>query len=141
MRAIVGLMLVLLVGCSAMAEEISLKDGTKIVGHMTAVTPDKVEVETSYGKMQVKRTDILTINFPENGSSTNAGQPASRGTAPGDILKADAPKMDEALNGLIYTNRTAKFTLTVPSDWILAPELRRSPETLEIGRASCRERV
>ena len=42
----------------AVAEEISLKDGTKIVGHITAVTPDKIEVETSYGKMQLKRSDV-----------------------------------------------------------------------------------
>src|ERR1700752_5147294 len=58
----------------AVAEEISLKDGTKIVGHMTAITPDKIEVETSYGKIQLKRSDILTISFPENGASANAAQ-------------------------------------------------------------------
>src|SRR5215471_5417536 len=101
-----------------MAEEISLKDGTKIVGHMTAVTPEKIEVETSYGKMQLKRSDILAINFPENGASTSAGQPTSTPSA----SATGAPKVDEALNGLVYTNRTAKFTLTVPADWILAPE-------------------
>ena len=131
MRTICALVLVFLVsGFSAMAEEVSLKDGTKIVGHMTAVTPDKVEVETSYGKVQLKRSDILTISFPENGASANAGQPASPAVAPGTTVKADALKVDEVLNGLQYTNRTAKFTLTVPPDWILAPELRHSPDTL-----------
>jgi len=130
-RTICALVLVFLVsGFSAMAEEVSLKDGTKIVGHMTAVTPDKVEVETSYGKVQLKRSDILTISFPENGASANAGQPSSPAVAPGTSVKADASKVDEVLNGLQYTNRTAKFTLTVPPDWILAPELRHSPDTL-----------
>ena len=35
----------------ASAEEISLRDGTKIVGHMTTISADKIEVETSYGKI------------------------------------------------------------------------------------------
>jgi hypothetical protein len=130
-RTICALVLVYLVsGFSAMAEEVSLKDGTKIVGHMTAVTQDKVEVETSYGKVQLKRSDILTISFPENGASANAAQPASPAAAPGASVKVDAPKVDEVLNGLQYTNRTAKFTLTVPPDWIIASELRHTPETL-----------
>jgi hypothetical protein len=108
----------------AASEEISLKDGTKIVGHMTAVTGDKIEVETSYGKMQLKRSDIVTISFPENGGvSKNDGEAAP--------AKADAPKViDESLAGVKYTNRTGKFTLNVPSDWAIAAELRKSPDTL-----------
>lgn len=108
--------------CAAAAEEISLKDGTKIVGHMTAVTPDKLEVETSYGKVQLKRSDVLTINFPENGNQADAGQPAP--------AKAVAPKIDESLNGMQYVNRTRKFTLTLPPDWIISTDLHRAPETL-----------
>lgn len=131
MRAISVLGLALLLGSSsAMAEEVALKDGTKIVGHMTALTADKIEVETSYGKVQLKRSDILTINFPENGASTNAGQPSSPAAAPGAGSKVDAPQVDEVLTGLQYTNRTSKFTLTVPADWVIAPELRHSPDTL-----------
>ena len=130
-RIVLGLGLGLLaISFSAMAEEISLKDGTKIVGHMTAVTPEKIEVETSYGKMQLKRSDVLTISFPENGTSANVTQPSSSGTAQGTTLNAVAPKMDESLNGLVYVNRTAKFTLTLPPDWVIAPELRHSPEML-----------
>jgi hypothetical protein len=108
------------------AEEISLRDGTKIVGRMTAVSTDKIEVETSYGKIQLKRTDIVTIRFPENGAPTaSATEPPSATTA-----KADAPKVDEALNGLQYVNRTGKFTLTLPPDWVIAADLTRSPDTL-----------
>lgn len=107
----------------AAAEEISLRDGTKIVGHMTAVTPDKIEVETSYGKIQLKRSDILTISFPENGTpAASAAEPAPP--------KPEAPKIDEALNGIQYINRTGKFTLTVPPDWIIVTDLHRTPETL-----------
>jgi hypothetical protein len=115
----------------AVAEEILLKDGTKIVGHMTAVTADKIEVETAYGKMQLKRTDILTISFPENGA---AGAPAP-GTAPGGTpetapLKKDLPKIDDVLNGTQYLNRTGRFSLTLPAEWMINPDLRRLPETV-----------
>jgi hypothetical protein len=105
----------------AIAEEISLRDGTKIIGHMTAVSADKLEVETAYGKMQIKRGDILGISFPENGgpASTSESTPA----------KTDAPKVDETLNGIQYVNRTAKFALTLPPDWVIATDLHRAPET------------
>ena len=108
----------------AAGEEISLKDGTKIVGHMTAVSADKIEVETSYGKVQLKRSDIVNISFPENGGVT-------RSDAEPVAAKADAPKaVDEALTGVQYINRTGKFTLSVPPDWAIAAELRKSPDTL-----------
>ncbi len=97
---------------------------------MTAVTAEKIEVETSYGKMQLKRSDVLTIRFPENGASANAAQSSSSGIAQGTTLNAVAPKVDEAMNGLVYVNRTSKFTLTLPPDWMIAPELRHGPEIL-----------
>jgi hypothetical protein len=81
----------------ALAEEIVLKDGTKIVGHMTGITSDKIEVETSYGKVQLNRGDIVTITFAENSS----------GKAP-DVAaaKQPLPKMDETLTGTQYLNRS-----------------------------------
>ena len=109
---------------ATLGEEISLKDGTKLVGHMTSITPDKIEVETSYGKIQVKRSDIVTISFPENGAPP---QPSSTDSSP---AKQPLPKLDESLSGLIYTNRTGRFTLTLPPDWMIATELRKSPETI-----------
>jgi hypothetical protein len=107
----------------AAAEEILLKDGTKIVGHMSALQADKIEVETSYGKIQLKRSDIVSINFPENGNPTAS---ASESVP----AKTEAPKMDETLNGIQYINRTGKFALTVPPDWIIVTDLHRTPETL-----------
>jgi len=74
----------------ALAEEIVLKDGTKIVGHMTGVTPEKLEVETSYGKIQVNRGDILTISFPENSAPKSSEATAA---------KVDLPRIDETLAG------------------------------------------
>jgi hypothetical protein len=103
-----------------LAEEIALKDGTKIVGHMTAVSADTIEVETSYGKVQLKRADILTISFPENNPSGTAAASA----------KQELPVIDESLNGTQYLNRTGKFSLALPNDWVVDAGLRRTPGTL-----------
>jgi hypothetical protein len=104
----------------ALAEEIVLKDGTKIVGHMTGITSEKIEVETSYGKVQLNRSDIVTITFTENS-----------GKAPdATAVKQALPKVDESLIGTQYLNRTAKFSLTLPPEWLIDPNLRNSPTTL-----------
>jgi hypothetical protein len=102
----------------ALAEEFAMKDGTKIVGHMTSVTADTIEVETSYGKLSLKRSEILQINFPENKPASNTAATAAD--------KAPA-KIDDSLVGIAYTNRTAKFSLLVPADWALKPELLSLP--------------
>jgi hypothetical protein len=124
MRRVFSILSLLLVASlPTVAEEIALKDGTKIVGRMSAVTSDKVEVETSYGKLQLKRSDIVTINFPENAPSK-----APEATA----VKTDAPKIDESLQGARYVNRTGKFSLTIPQEWVIDSDLRRSAGTLTV---------
>jgi hypothetical protein len=109
---------------TAAAEEIVLKDGTKIVGRMTGVTADKIEVDTAYGKMAFKRSDILTINFPENGA----------GAAPDATGKKEAPapnvNVEESLRGTQYLNKTGKFALTLPSGWKIDPKLGHSQAML-----------
>jgi len=87
---------------------------------MTGITSDKIEVETSYGKVQLNRGDILTINFPEN-SSGKAPEAAA--------AKQELPKIDETLVGTQYLNRTGKFSLTLPTEWKIDPDLRHSPGT------------
>lgn len=122
MRRLSWMVAVLLsVGLPAAAEEITLKDGTKIVGHMTGVTLDKLEVETSYGKVQLNRSDVVTITFPENGAAkAPEAAPASRAL----------PQIDELLSGTQYTNRTGKFSLMLPPGWVIDANLRRSAGTL-----------
>jgi hypothetical protein len=122
MKRLLALFALALVAGVALGEEIVLKDGTKIVGHMTAINGDKIEVETSYGKVQLNRTDIVSISFPENSSAKAAD------TAP--PAKADLPKIDETLNGTQYVNRTGRFTLTLPPDWVIAETLRHAPTTM-----------
>jgi hypothetical protein len=121
LRSITISLLFLTAALPVPAEEIVLKDGTKIVGHMTGITSDKIEVETSYGKVQLNRSDIVTITFSENGS----------GKAPDATpAKQPLPKLDESLTGTQYLNRTGKFSLTLPPDWSIDPNLRNAPSTL-----------
>lgn len=105
-------------GLPVVAEEIQMKDGTKIIGHMTALQPDQIEVETAYGKMHLKRADIIAINFPENGSVAAPGSPAA---------KDAAINVEESLRGTQYVNKTGKFTLTVPPDWKINQAQRSAP--------------
>ena len=107
---------------SAAGEELVLKDGTKIVGKMTAINGDKIEVETSYGKMQVNRADIVSINFPENAPASAA--------KPAEAPKAELPKIDESLDRTRYVNKTQGFSLTLPKDWMINSSLRVSPEVV-----------
>lgn len=125
-------LLFLLAGLPAAAEEIAMKDGTKIVGHMSAVSNDKVEVETTYGKLQLKRSDILTISFPENGAGKAPDATATAATGTATAAKTEAPKIDESLQGARYLNKTGKFSLTVPQEWVINQEVRRAPETLTV---------
>lgn len=103
-RTLSPLALFLFAALPVAAEEIVLKDGTKIVGHMTAVTNDKIEVESAYGKMAFKRTDVLTISFPENAPAASA-------------KKDGPPNIDDSLRGTQYINKTGRFSLTLPADW------------------------
>lgn len=121
LRSITICLLFFTAAISALAEEIVLKDGTKIVGRMTGITSDKIEVETSYGKVQLNRGDIVTITFADNGSTK------APDVAP---AKQVLPKLDESLAGTQYINRTGKFSLTLPPDWLIDPNLRNSPTTL-----------
>jgi hypothetical protein len=123
-RILSTLSLFLVAALPATAEEIVLKDGTKIVGHMTGVTNDKIEIDSAYGKMVFKRTDIIAINFPENGASP----------APDAAVKKDAPapnvNVEESLRGTQYVNKTGKFALILPSGWKIDPKLGHSQAML-----------
>jgi hypothetical protein len=105
---------------SVRAEEIQLKDGTKINGKIIAVDGDTFQVKTAYGNIQVPRQQIVSIRFPENESPSTASESAN----------AAPPPIDESLDGASYSNRTANFQMTFPSGWILAPELRKQSKDI-----------
>jgi hypothetical protein len=93
------------------AEEIQLKDGSKIAGKVIGVNGETFLVKTNYGEINVPRSDIISITFPENTPKTASDD-------------ATPPPMDEELNGDIYTNRTAGFKISVPKGWKIAGNIR-----------------
>jgi hypothetical protein len=97
------------------AEEIQLKDGTKVTGKLTGITNDTFQVKTAYGDIQVPRAQVISINFPEN-------QPKKE--SDGEERQAKSA-IEESLNGATYTNVTEKFHVNVPKGWLLAPELAK----------------
>ena len=105
------------------ANEISLKDSTKFVGRVTSITFEEIEVETSDGRIHSKSTDPdpESIHFRQ-GFSTQSTE--------ANTVKADLPKIDESLHGTEYVNRTGKFSLTLPPEWIINADLRHRPVTL-----------
>jgi hypothetical protein len=121
-RFFLALSLIAALAVRTAAEEIVLKDGTKIIGRMTAISGNSIEVETSYGKMSLKRGDILTISFPENDK-----QPAPTEAQPSQKVK---PKIEETLDGTQYSNETGKFSLAVPADWKINPALNAASDAL-----------
>ncbi len=60
-----------------------------------------------------------------------AGQePSSKGGAAPSTQAQKDPAIDESLSGGQYINRAAKFSLTLPSDWIIDTEMPHGPTTL-----------
>jgi small nuclear ribonucleoprotein (snRNP)-like protein len=114
-RLCLTLLLVSFLSPLLLTEEIELKDGSKITGTLTSIDGSIFHVKTAYGEIQVPRSDVVTIRFPENS------------TVKGDAGKGDAGSatpVDERLDGTTYSNRTAHFQAIVPPSWSLAPELR-----------------
>ncbi len=123
MRAQYLVALFLLASSLLRAEEIQLKDGSKITGKITGVDGNTFQVKTAYGQMSVPRTEIVSIQFPEN-NSKNEG---SSGEASSEV--------SESLDGTLYSNRTAHFQVTVPAGWVLAPELRKTKDIVAALKA------
>ena len=121
---LLALVLLAFTGAVVFAEEIHLKDGTKITGKILGVKGDVFQVKTSYGEIQVPRSDIVSINFPEN-------QPKAA-----DDEESEPAPVDEVLEGTQYTNRTAKFRMTIPEGWVLFPELRKNAKDVVAALAS-----
>jgi hypothetical protein len=110
----------LLLCASARAEEILLKDGTKVTGKLIAVIDDTFKIKTAYGEIQVPRSDVVSISFPENQPKKDSGEGA----------QSEGPLIDESLQGTTYINRTGNFEVTVPEGWKIAPEMRKGNKDL-----------
>lgn len=104
----------------AKAEEVSLKDGTTIVGKVIAIDGDTFTIQMSFSKMDIPRSEILSISFSEN-------QPEGETTAP--VSTTVLKSVDQSISRTIYTNGTAHFTLNVPDGWKLNDALARRVPT------------
>ena len=113
-------------GAVLRAEEIQLKDGSKLSGKVIAVTDDSFRIKTSYGEVRVERTQIVSINFPEN--QLNGKSEDDSGPGPMAV--------DESLEGTSYTNRTAKFQLTVPKGWMTSETMRNQSKDIAAALVS-----
>lgn len=101
-----------------LAEEIELKDGSKVTGKLTSIDGNVFHVKTAYGEIQVPRSDVVAIRFPENGANSAKSSGDTPTVAP----------VDEKLDGTTYSNRTAHFQASLPMGWTIAPELRSTKD-------------
>jgi hypothetical protein len=121
-KVLSNLLLSVLLFCpTTKAEEIQLKDGTKITGKLVGVAGDTLQIKTAYGEVQVPRAEVISINFPENQTKQAV-----------DGAPAGPPRpVDESLSNGTYVNRSGGFTVQVPKDWKLAPQvLAQSPSLI-----------
>jgi hypothetical protein len=100
------------------AENIKLKDGSSVSGKIISVSDDSFQIKTAYGNIQVPRSEIVSITFPEN-------QPKAEGNS-----GPDANTVDESLVGPAYTNRTANFQVAVPKGWTISEALRKQSKDI-----------
>jgi len=92
-KSILGLALLsfLIAAGEARADEIRLKDGTKIVGTIVGFENDSFRVETSYGFALVRKDKVADINItatkkdPEPNAKSNAPVPSPPATTPGVV--------------------------------------------------------
>ena len=100
------------------AEEIQLKNGTKLTGTIVRVDGSVFQVKTAYGDVRIPRSDLISISFAGDQQPDNTAK------------TKEPPVVNERLAGTAYTNHTANFELGVPDGWLLAPELVRNNPTL-----------
>lgn len=124
MRALNLLIFIILFSLASHAEDIQLKDGSKLTGRVLAIEGNIFRVKTAYGEIQVPRGEIVSIQFPENSPKKEGGSDEA------------VSHVDESLDGTLYSNRTGHFQASVPIGWVIAPELRQSKEVVAALKSS-----
>jgi hypothetical protein len=138
---------------AARADELKLKDGTKITGTVVGYEGDSFKVETSYGFALVRKDKIASITFsdakktgapktpaakdgtpgansgsaPAGAASTASGQPASASPAPAPRAAAPPaePPIREGIEGNYYVNHTYAFRMYKPPSWHVLEDARK----------------
>ena len=78
----------------ACADELKLKDGTKIVGNIVGFEGDSFKVETSYGFALVKKDKVASIVVSESKSETKKPAPPAVTEVPAPVA---APAVARAI--------------------------------------------
>lgn len=125
-----GLCLSCALGLPAGADELKLRDGTKITGKIVGFEDDHFKVETPYGFALVRRDKVASITMTEDKSNSKPNaKPAAATPAPPPTTAAassapttaptpaPAPRVREEVAGTTYTNHLYGFRLYKPPSW------------------------
>jgi hypothetical protein len=139
----------------ARADELKLRDGTKITGIIVGFEDDHFKVETNYGFALVRRDRVAAITMSDAGKAASARNPAAPSNAPGPAPSVvpsaappaapqtpsptsasstpaapaslpPAPRIREEVDGNTYTNHTYGFRLYKPPSWQVIEGAHRS---------------
>jgi hypothetical protein len=87
-----ALLLLLVSAGAARADEIRLKDGTKIIGTIVGFENDSFRVETSYGFALIRKDKVADINITATKTDTKP-----KSTAPSEPASSASPSVDPAV--------------------------------------------
>ncbi len=123
-----------------LADEIKLKDGTKIIGNIVGYEKDSFKVETSYGFALVRKDKVESITITDAPRKADDAKPAEKppqtmppaassptapptntaaspAKAPAKAAPPPEPVMRESVDGTTYTNHTYGFRMYKPPSW------------------------
>lgn len=118
--------LLLLTALPCPADEIKLKDGTKIIGSIVGYEKDSFKVETSYGFALVRKDKVESIVITDAPKRAEDVKPpakpqetaaASRPAPATPVTPPPEPVMRESVDGTTYTNHTFGFSMYKPPSW------------------------
>jgi len=109
----------------AAADELKLRDGTRITGRIVGFDDDHFKVETPYGFALVRRDKVASITMTEEKKNSKAATkpaeavpaPSATASATPPASPAPAPRIREEVAGTTYTNHLYGFRLYKPPSW------------------------
>ncbi len=134
----------------ARADEIHLRDGTKINGTIVAFENDSFKVETAYGFALIRKDKVADIIIPapkkesESKAKTDtavtlpAAAPPAKNEAPPvkpavaapvptpPPVASEPPVIRDEIRGNLYVNLTYGFQIYKPPSWELMPAARKA---------------
>ncbi len=133
LRSLLCLLCILCLPClPAGADELKLRDGTKITGKIVGFEDDHFKVETPYGFALVRRDKVASITMTEEKKNATPAKksaeavppppstpplPSSPATPTTTPSAAPAPRIREEVEGNTYTNHLYGFRLYKPPSW------------------------